>query len=67
MKYSGEIGWLLLAAYIVAFDYYVIKRGHTTLSACANERTKHPVNRAIAVAVWLVIGKHLFFRGDGWL
>lgn len=57
-------GWVILAAWITAYDLYAIRSGRQTLSAAFYEAVKHPQRRWLVVASWAYLTAHLFHLGN---
>lgn len=57
----ADIAWFMLAAYVVAYDYYAIKKGRETLSRGYWRAMKNPLTRWPAVVVCTGLYKHLMF------
>jgi hypothetical protein len=57
----ADAAWILLAAYVAAYDYYAIKTGRETLSRAYWRALEHPTTRWPAVLVCTGLFKHLLF------
>lgn len=53
---SGNVGWLVMFCYIVAWDIYAPE----TLSDAFYNAFQHPLHKWWVIAVWAVITLHLF-------
>lgn len=58
-QYKGGTGWLLLAGYIAAWDYWACTRGHETLSGAYGRAMAHKVGRIPAALITVALVKHL--------
>lgn len=58
---SGNTGWVLLLAFVFAWDYGHMKHGES-LSGAFGRATKHPVGRWPVTVAWLVLTLHLYAR-----
>jgi hypothetical protein len=61
MNKGGGWGWLGLAAYVAAYDYWTIRTNRETLSSAFGRSMRHPVARIGTVAVTIQLLKHLLF------
>lgn len=52
--------WVVLAAFIGAYDLYLIRSGSPTLSEAFHRAVRHPVKRWPTVAAWSTVSLHLF-------
>lgn len=57
---SGTVGWCLLTALVVGWDYYAARNGGETLSAAYRRGLKHPGARFPVVVAWTVTTAHIF-------
>lgn len=60
---SGTTGWVLLAGFVVAWDYAAWKIRGESLTSAFRKSVQHPVARWPVVLAWGVTTFHLF----GWL
>lgn len=57
-----NIGWAVLAAYVLGYDYWAIRRGRPTLTEQFARGMAHPIGRYPVAAVWTITTLHLFAR-----
>jgi hypothetical protein len=56
---SGDVGWLILAGYVIAFDAQAFRYNRTTLSASFATAIASPRRRWPTVALWVYLTVHL--------
>ena len=57
---EGDIAWVGLLAYIVAYDAYAMTTGHETLSASYYRALQDPRRQWLTIVVWIGMTGHLF-------
>lgn len=58
---KADVAWLILAAYVAAYDVYAIYRGRETLSSAFWRALTHPKAKFATALVATGLYKHLMF------
>jgi len=58
MKFRGEVGWVILAMYIVVWDWV----NHESLSIAFGRALHDPTWRVLLIVIWSGITVHLFWE-----
>lgn len=62
---GGGFGWLGLAIYVAAYDYWTIRTNRETLSSAFGRSMRHPVARWVTITGTIQLLKHLL--APNWL
>lgn len=64
-RISGLIGWVLLLAIIVSYDYYAIKsKKIETLTRFFWRHTEKGFTKPLPIFLWTILTAHLLFEKD---
>lgn len=61
MKKRADLGWAVLASYIIAYDLWAMVEGRETLSESFVRHLRHPFRKPFVVFAGIATIKHLYF------